>query len=270
MNAAMLPLDRRDRYAVRMSALPGTIPPAPRYGQRLAWGFVRILGAVVILAAVFAQLSKTLEVAGERSQHLPTVLWNFFSFFTVLSNVMSALALIVAGVWILARGKSVRFEPRIVTVFILCTGTYMVITGIVYNLLLRGIPLPQGATVPWSNEVLHVVGPIILLLELLLRVARPKVSWAMLWAIIAFPIAWIIYTLTRGEHITPPATGQPWWYPYPFLNPYLVPGGYLGVGLYILGIAAATIAVGALVVWWTRRGADRRSAVKSGETADFA
>ena len=35
--------------------------------------------------------------------------------------------------------------------------TYMIVTGLVYNILLRGIELPQGSEpIPWSNETLHV------------------------------------------------------------------------------------------------------------------
>ena len=41
----------------------------------------------------------------------------------------------------------------------------MVVTGVVYNLLLRGIVLDQGTTVPWSNEVMHLVGPAFMLLD---------------------------------------------------------------------------------------------------------
>ena len=40
-----------------------------------------------------------------------------------------------------------------VSLFVVLT----VVTGVVYNLLLRGVELPQGTTVEWSNEVLHVV-----------------------------------------------------------------------------------------------------------------
>ncbi len=38
----------------------------------------------------------------------------------------------------------------------------MIITGLLYNVLLRG-ELARGATVAWSNEVLHILGPVYLL-----------------------------------------------------------------------------------------------------------
>jgi hypothetical protein len=59
-----------------------------------------------------------------------------------------------------------------------------------------------------------------------------------------------------------PASGEPSWYPYPFLNP-AQPGGYGGVALYVLLIAAIIIGAAALVVW-----VGRRRAVVSDSTAD--
>ena len=51
--------------------------------------------------------------------------------------------------------------------------------------------------------------------------------------------------------------GRPYWYPYPFLDPNLQ-GGYLPVALYVVGIAAAVVGVGFLVIWVGRRRAAKR------------
>jgi len=59
--------------------------------------------------------------------------------------------------------------------------------------------------------------------------------------------------MIRANFIIAPATGEAWWYPYPFLNPHRVPGGYLGVSGYIIGIAIAIIGVACVVVWVGRR-----------------
>src|SRR5690606_29600106 len=63
------------------------------------------------------------------------------------------VVLAVAAIWALTCGRDATREPRWLAVALSCVTTYMIITGIVYNLLLRGIELPQGSTVPWSNEV---------------------------------------------------------------------------------------------------------------------
>lgn len=220
------------------------------------WPYARITASALGFAAIIAQLVRTLTVAmaatTDYGSHLPTVAVNFFSFFTILSNLASAIMLAVAAIWAWAKGRDAAREPRWLAVMLACVATYMITTGIVYNLLLRGIALPQGATVPWSNEVLHVVIPLFLLADVLFAPRRRALSWGALGTIAVFPIVWAVYTLVRANLITAPATGRPYWYPYPFLDPHITPGGYLGVAAYIVGIAVAIVAVGAGVVWVSR------------------
>lgn len=234
-------------------------PASPRFAPRLIWGLVRLALAAVTIAAIVAQLLASLTYATEHDQHVPTVVANFFSFFTVLSNLIGVVALLIGGIWLLVRGGRVWHEPRVVSLLLLSASTFMITTGVVYNVLLRGIPLPQGTTVPWSNEVLHLIGPIVFLLDVLLRVARrpQPARWAGI--VVIFPIVWVIYTMGRGEFITSPATGQPWWYPYPFLNPYIQPQGYLGVTMWVIIISVVIIALAmGAAAWsrWRRRGTD--------------
>ncbi|GAA2907814.1 hypothetical protein JOD62_001275 [Microbacterium keratanolyticum] len=222
-----------------------------------AWAVVRLLGAAAIIAAVLGQLSVTLGNAlsdpTPHGSHLPTVAANFLSFFTIESNILGALALVIAAIWALSAGRRADVEPRWLGVLIASTATYMIVTGVVYNVLLRGIELPQGQTVAWANEILHVVGPLILLAEVLFAPQRRRLGWGTLGVIVAFPIVWCAYTLIRANFIIAPATGLPYWYPYPFLNPHNFDAGYGVVALYIIGIAAAIIAIGAGVVWVSRK-----------------
>lgn len=147
---------------------------------------------------------------------------------------------------------------------------YMLVTGVVYNTLLRGIELPQGTTVLWANEVLHVVGPLVLLLDLLLAPGRRGLRWSAVGAVLVFPVVWVVYTLVRGPWVTNPVTGASSWYPYPFLdpgNPALQPGGYAGVAVYVVGIALLIGGVAAAVVAVGRRravGGDVDRAVTAG------
>ena len=118
---------------------------------------------------------------------------------------------------------------------------------------------------PWSNEILHVWAPLFILLDVFFGPLRRRLPWRALWTIIAFPIVWGIYTLVRGPLVTDFRTGNPWWYPYPFLNPNLQPWGYGGVALYVVGIAAGILVLAAGVIWvGRRRGAAR---VKAAGTA---
>lgn len=222
------------------------------------WSIVRLAMAALIVAAIVTQLAASLTTAAELGRDVTTTLVNFFSFFTILSNALAAIVLVWAAAWFFSRGRHAETEPPALALSLACVTTYMIITGIVYNSLLRGIELPQGSEpIPWSNETLHLIGPLFLLADLFVGPLRRALPWRAVWAVIAFPLLWVVYTMVRGPLVTNPASGDPFWYPYPFLNPNN-DGGWGAVAFWIAVIALAFIAVGSLVVWWGRRvGAER-------------
>lgn len=226
--------------------------------MRATFVIARLGMAGLIVAAIVGQLLVTIDFYTTRNPPaLPTAMANFFSFFTIQSNVVAAVTLAIGGVLLWRARNSASAEPRWFAVLLAAATSYMVTTGIVYNLLLRGVELPQGATLAWSNEVLHLVAPLYLAIDLFFAPRRRRLAWSTIGIIIAYPIVWVIYTLLRGPMTTAPLTGDPWWYPYPFLDPHLVPGGYLGVAGYVAAIAAVVAGVAALVVWYGRvRGSD--------------
>ncbi|WP_435748596.1 Pr6Pr family membrane protein [Microbacterium sp. PMB16] len=225
------------------------------------WPYARLAASALALAAVIAQLSRSIENAVANptawGSHMPTVAANFLSFFTIESNILAAIVLAIGAIWALRRRDKTDAEPQWLAILLLCASTYMIVTGIVYNTLLRGVVLPQGVTVPWSNEVLHVVIPLFLLLDVLFAPRRRALGWSTIFVAAIFPIVWAVYTLVRANLIIAPATGDHWWYPYPFLDPHLVPGGYLGVSAYVVLIAAIIIGAAALVVWVGRKRGSR-------------
>lgn len=219
--------------------------------RTLLWSILRLLTAALITAAVIAQLGASISESAAAGRDVPTVIANFFSFFTILSNTLAAIVLAWAG----TAGLRIRdgVETPALALALASVTTYMLITGIVYNLLLRQIELPQGSQpIPWSNEVLHLVGPILLLVDLLFGTRRRALPWRAIGAIIAFPLIWTAYTLVRGPLVVNPISGVPYWYPYPFLNPNN-PGGWGSVAVYVVIISVAFVAVASLVVWAGRR-----------------
>ncbi|WP_200941027.1 Pr6Pr family membrane protein [Microbacterium sp. Root53] len=244
----------------QQAVAPAVAEPARSPIDR-AWAAARVAVAALILIAVLAQLQRTLSNAAAmetpHGSHLPTVAANFFSFFTIESNVASAVVLLVAAVWTWRAATADR-DPQWLAMLLASVTTYMIVTGIVYNLLLRGVQLPQGATVPWSNEILHVIGPVALLADLLIAPRRRALGWGAIATILVFPLAWVGYTMLRANTVVAPATGNAWWYPYPFLDPHSpTTGGALGVALYVVGIAAAI----ALVAWAVVAIGRRRAAI---------
>jgi hypothetical protein len=152
---------------------------------------------------------------------------DYFSYFTVLSNLFAA-AMLLYGALSPVRTGTVELLRGAAVVYILTT-------GIVYLLLLSG----HAPTYPWANAILHYLMPIAVTLDWLLQpphmrldLARTVVRW------MAFPLAYIVYTLARGAIMG--------WYPYFFVNPHrgggylLVTGDVLAVGIGIVGLVGAT------------------------------
>ena len=159
---------------------------------------------------------------------------NHFSYFTVLSNVFAAIVALL-GVF-----SPVSAQIRGAAVL------YMATTGVVYALLLRGVDVQTPA---YANWVLHVIVPILVVVEWLVAPERTKRAWTWL----AFPLVYVAYTLVRG-----PIVG---WYPYPFLDPR--PHGYGEVLLTSVFVAVVIAALAYAVSWAGTKLAQRSSAVLS-------
>ncbi|WP_306233741.1 Pr6Pr family membrane protein [Agrococcus beijingensis] len=201
----------------------------------------RAVIAFAILAAIVGQLITSVTFWTARGDaSIALDLANFFSFFTIESNV---LAMVVLAVLVAAQLGRPRIGRRF-DVLLLCAATYMVVTGIVYNTLLRGIELPQGATLGWSNEVLHLIAPLWMLIDWLLSSGKRDLRFGDIGIVAVFPVVWLAYTLLRGPFTLDQASGRDWWYPYPFLDPATHANGYAGVAM-MGAIVAATVLLAA-------------------------
>ena len=205
--------------------------------MRTVWGIIRVAAAAGIIIAIVGQFAKSLSMVPDPAFFVI----NFLSFFTILSNALSAIVLLI-GAWYAFRAPS---DPDWFNMTRASVVTYMATTFVVYNLLLRDISLDQATTLPWSNEILHVWAPLYVVLDWVLAAGRRPIAWKRIWTIAIFPIVWVIYTMIRGA-----VTG---WYPYPFLNPEVSPGvGYGGVAVYVIAIAAFILLVGAGILGISR------------------
>ena len=221
--------------------------------MRTTFGIIRVVGFAAIIAAIIGQGINTAIFFGANGKGDNAVghsLVNFVSFFTIESNIIAA-ATFAIGAWVLLRTKG--DGPAWFATLRLSAVTYMTITGLVYNLLLRGYALPQGRTLEWANEVFHVVMPIIVLLDFLLAPGRVRLDFKKIRLIIIFPIAWCAYTLIRAPFALDPSLGTAPWYPYPFLDPQLSHNGYVSVAFYIIVIALVICSIAAGAIWVSHR-----------------
>ena len=131
---------------------------------------------------------------------------NFFTFFTVLSNVLLLTVFLIGT----ARWRTTTSSP----VFDLVRGAatlYIVVTGVVFALLLAGLQEQLQTTVPWVDAVLHKVMPAAGALDWLIDPPRTRLSVRAAATWLAFPAVWLAYTLLRGPIAN--------WHPYPFVDP---------------------------------------------------
>jgi hypothetical protein len=186
-------------------------------------GVARIILAIGIFAAVATQVGDRLANNLFRPDE-------YFAFFTIHTAMMFVVILMAAGIVSLRTER----DTRLLTIMRMMAVPYAIVTALVYNLMLRGLPLTGPDTdyvwPVWPNELLHVVAPILLVLDWVFSVGRYPLRLRDLWWALIFALAWVGVSFIRGL-----ATG---WWPYPFLDPN---GslGWTGVIGYIIGIAAA-------------------------------
>ena len=130
---------------------------------------------------------------------------NYFSFFTILTNIIVALALSVP--LLMPRSTVGKFlsRPMVQSGIAVC----IALVGIVYELLLRHLWNPEGMQFV-ADVILHNFVPLIYVLFWLIFVPKGGLRWKdpLLWLI--YPVAYLLYALARGA-----LTGS---YQYPFID----------------------------------------------------
>lgn len=210
------------------------------------WNGTRLIVVAAIVGATIEQARLAVVAADQAGYVASTALARLFSFFTVQSNLLAAVVLTVVAV----RSFSTRFQadPKPLAGMLAAVSSYMVVTGIVYNAVLRaagGADIMMG----WSNNVHHVIAPVFMFLDVVVGPGRRAVKWHVVAQVLVFPLVWAAYTLVRGPVLVSLSTRTTPWYPYPFLDPTLTPSGYAGVAVWIAGIALVIALVAVLVVW---------------------
>ncbi|MEP6637983.1 MAG: Pr6Pr family membrane protein [Chloroflexota bacterium] len=203
--------------------------------DRRALALLRLGFGLLTFAAIGAQLLSLVDVGSFDPV-------NYFSYFTILSNIFGAVLLLVGAARWRAGHDATKDLLRGAAV------VYLSVTFIVFAVLLSNTDVDLAT--PWVNTVLHEVIPIVVFLDWL--VDPPEVRFSMLqvawW--LTFPIVWVVYVLIRGALV-----GK---YPYPFLDP--ANGGYASVAVYVVGIAILVIIVSAAVHWLGNVSRARRTA----------
>lgn len=203
---------------------------------------LRLLMALAVVAAIITQL------ATQISNHLSVA--NFFSFFTIQSNIIGAVAITVAALaGSAARGSVWLSQLRGAATL------YMGVTGMIFSLLLSGADVQTP--IPWVNSTLHYIFPLFIVIDWLVdRSVRP-LTFRQGLVFLSYPVAYGIYTLVRGPIVD--------WYPYPFLDPRT--NGYVFVAVMMAFVAVVALALAWLLCWTSRRDFRRTATAAPAEAA---
>ena len=167
-----------------------------------------------------------LMISGLTAAETATRTLHFFSFFTILTNLLVAVALTLPVI-----GARTRLGHRASAEGVRAGVTmYAVVVGLVYHFLLHATWNPQG----WSyvaNIALHYVMPAAILIDWLAFTPNGRLRWIDAAKWLGFPLFYGGWTLLHGA-----VSG---WYPYWFID-----AGELGLGRTLLNFSALLIFFG--------------------------
>ena len=154
---------------------------------------------------------------------------NFFSYFTILTNVLMMVAMLLPAILPNSAAGRVLADPRVrggVTL-------YAAVVGLVYHFLLHATWDPQG----WlllANVLLHYVMPTAMVLDWLMFTPKGRLAPGHALAWLAFPLIYGGWTLAHGLTMG--------WWPYWFIN------------VDALGVGRAAVNFGGLLVFFLGAG----------------
>jgi len=192
----------------------------------------RVVAAAVAWFAIVLQYYLTITKPGALFIEASV---RFFSFFTILTNILVALALTLP--WLAPDTKLGRFfdRPSVRTAIL----TYIIVVAVIYHYLLAKLWNPQGGELI-ADTIEHVVTPALYVIDWVLFVPKGTVRWKSSFVWLGFPLVYAVYSLIHGA-----LTG---FYPYPFIdeaklgydkvltNMGGLVGAFAGLGLVLIGV----------------------------------
>ena len=193
--------------------------------------------AITAWFALILQLYLMLDRAPYIGLSTTNAVINFFSYFTILSNLLVATSLsssLLMPSSLLGNFFSKWYVQSSIAV-------YIFIVGLVYNLELRKLWDPEGWQLLTDN-LLHVAVPVLYVLLWLIFTPKKVLKWKNILSWLIFPAVYLIYTLIRGSVVG--------WYPYPFVNADIL--GYGQVALNSLLVLVSIVVVGLGMIAFNR------------------
>jgi hypothetical protein len=196
-----------------------------------------LIGALLGWFALLLQLYLMLVQSPAGALAMAGTVITFFSFFTILTNILVALIFTPAVFSSGSRSPTGWMEffrrPSVQA----SAAAYIAIVGIIYRLLLRQLWNPQG--MQWvADVILHDVIPVGYVLYWLFFAPRTELRWKDALGWLVYPGVYAVYVLARGA-----VCGL---YPYPFMDVKVL--GYGGVLAHAAVLLLVFLGMGLLVV----------------------
>lgn len=200
----------------------------------LVWHLGTVVLAVTALVLQLVVILSGQGILGSTSQvSLGEQVRRYFSYFTIQSNLLVALAMF----WLIQGSQGTLF--RVVRLSSLVGIT---VTGVVAFLALP--PSPGYTLINLiCDRLLHIAVPLVTLVGWVVFGPRGQVERADVLKSLIWPVLWLVATLTLGPTVD--------WYPYPFLNAQAL--GLPRVLVNCAGVAVLFLTLGCLAFWGDRR-----------------
>lgn len=195
-----------------------------------------VLPALISVIGWFAVFLQFYLIIENRVASVGETVIRFFSFFTILTNILVAICF--TTLWLKPKNKWELFflNNKTQTAITL----YIVIVGLVYNLILRFLWAPAGLQ-KIADEILHSVIPLLVLLFWFLFTYKKNLVFRDILPWLLYPFLYLVYILIRGHFYN--------FYPYPFIdvnqlgyktvlmNSFFMVLAFLIIGILLIGIS---------------------------------
>ncbi|HEX9510242.1 MAG TPA: Pr6Pr family membrane protein [Puia sp.] len=177
----------------------------------------KIMQAYAALLAITGWVAVILQfylILLNRTASVAETVVRFFSFFTILTNILVAVCCTV--LWLrpgagrsggTGSGGWLYFFAKPATLTAITV--YITIVGLVYNIVLRILWEPQGLQL-WVDELLHTVIPFLFIIFWMVFVLKGGLRWKDVPSWLIYPIVYTLFIMVRGA-----LSG---FYPYPFID----------------------------------------------------
>lgn len=193
-----------------------------------------IIGFVAILVQMFSSIGHSFE----KGRSLALALNIYFSYFTVICNLLVSVGLLTLSIWPDSPlGKWYR-RPAVSAAFCL----YILIVGIIFYALLVNTWKPEGPEF-FATHAMHFYIPLAYFFIWFSSLRESNLRYQTVFKWLIFPACYFGYLMIRGMIIN--------LYPYFFVD--VSKYGFLGVLQFALGILVFFTLIGSLLIFVDQR-----------------